>query len=132
MSNDSEHMLSLGRQAVATPGWRWVPGMLAMTVDGPMPPVRLTGEQRPGWPDEYDWPHDLGLRVPDLSDTDTLACLLGVVRAAYPEAHEVGVVRAFHNGRPYVRLNRSGAVSYIYGSTIGEALVMALEAAVTR
>lgn len=132
MGDDSEYMLSLGWQAVAAPGWRWVPGMLAMAVDSPMPPVRLTGERRPHWPDEYDWPHDLGLRVPDLSDADTLALLLGVVRAAYPKTHKVDVIRAFHNGQPYVRLNRSGAVSYICGSTVGEALVRALEAAVTR
>jgi hypothetical protein len=120
---------ALGRRAVAARGWRWLPGMLAMSCDGPMQPVRLTGQPRPHWPDEYDWPHDLGLRTPDLSDTETLARLLDLVRSMHNDADQVGVYRAFHSGEPYVRVDHGGAMAYLRGRTVAEALVVALEAA---
>jgi hypothetical protein len=43
-------------------------------------PLRLTDERRLNYPDEYDWPHDLGLRYPDLTDPATRGCLLALVR----------------------------------------------------
>lgn len=118
---------ALAQRAVAAKGWRWEPGMLAVA-DSIMAPERLSDRVRPNCPDEYDWPHDLGLRVPDLNDATTLALLLGLVRAAYRSTDQVGVFRAFHTGQTYVRLDRDGGVrAYFHGSTIGAALVNALE-----
>lgn len=118
---------ALGQRAVAAPGWRWEPGMLSLA-EGPMGPERLGDQLRPSRPDEYDWPHDLGLRVPDLRDTTTLALLLGLVRAGYRDADRVGVYRALHTRQPYVRID-GGSMAYIHGATVAEALVRALEQA---
>jgi len=55
--------------AAALPGFRWSLGMRALPLKGMVStPVRLT--------DEHEWPHDLGLRVPDLTDPPTGGCLL--------------------------------------------------------
>jgi hypothetical protein len=127
MGEIDEKTRALGQRAVAAAGWRWEPGMLALA-DSPMAPERLTEQFRPNWPDEYDWPHDLGLRVPDLRDTATLGLLLGLVRAVYRDADLVGIYRAFHTGQSYVRIDREGGeMVYIHGSTVAEALVRALE-----
>jgi hypothetical protein len=92
-----------------------------------MLPIRLTNQPRPNWPDECDWPHDLGLRTPDLDDAETLAKLIDLVRSLYDGADQVEVRRALHPGQPYVRIDRGGSMAYIHGKTIPEALVRALE-----
>lgn len=75
---------ALARRAVACPRWRWMPGMLAALSEGMVTsPLRLTDERRLHYPDEYDWPHDLGLRLPDLTDPATVGCLLALVREAW-------------------------------------------------
>jgi CheY-like chemotaxis protein len=62
------------------PGFRWAPGMLALPGKGGTgTPERLTDKRREGHPDEYEWPHDLGLRVPDPTDLATGGCLLGLL-----------------------------------------------------
>ena len=72
----NDEMIALSRRAVACKGWQRMPGMLAVPTDGLVSvPLRLT--------DDHDWPHDLGLRLPDLSDPATLGCLLALVRAAW-------------------------------------------------
>lgn len=74
----------LARRAVASAKFRWMPGMLAFPTAGCTPvPVRLTDDRRPNYPDEYAWPHDMGLRFPDLTDAATLGCLLQLVREAW-------------------------------------------------
>jgi hypothetical protein len=70
----TEEQIALARRAVACKGFRWMPGMLAAPTEGMVSlPVRLTDEL----------PHDLGLRLPDLTDAATLGCLLALVRTAY-------------------------------------------------
>jgi len=88
--------LALARRVVACPDWRWMPGMLALPLPGMVAhPVRLTDDRRVHYPEEHDWPHDMGLRLPDLTDPGTLGCLLALVREKWgPLAHLVrlGVV----------------------------------------
>lgn len=73
-------MIDLARRAVACSKWRWMPGMLALPFEGMVStPVRLANER--------EWPHDIGLRVPDLTDPATLGCLLALVREAWGDPH---------------------------------------------
>lgn len=75
------NLLDLARLAITLPGWRWMPGMRALPQLGRCAlPIRLGDERHPSYPDEYDWPHDLGLRLPDLSDPATKGCLLALAR----------------------------------------------------
>lgn len=65
--------------ATELPGFKWMPGMLALPSEGMVStPVRLT--------DENEWPHDLGLRVLDLTDPATGGCLLTLLGS---EAHYI-------------------------------------------
>ena len=85
-------MIELAKRAVACKGWRWMPGMLAVPTEGMVTaPLRLM--------DDRDWPHDLGLRLPDLTDPATLGCLLALVREAWgaPRA----LVRLSSNGKSF-------------------------------
>ena len=73
-------LLDLASAVVALPGWRWMPGMRAMPQPGMIAvPVRLCDDKRIGYHDEHDWPHDLGLRVPDLTDPATGGCMLAML-----------------------------------------------------
>ena len=102
----------LGLRAMAA-GFRWVPGVLA----GGWPmSVRLSDDRHPDPAlDEYDWPHDLGLRFPDFRDPS--GATLGVLLAQVREAWEVGSLVY----RPWTL--------WAYFDTEAEALVAALEAA---
>lgn len=76
-------LAELAYDLVRSPSFKWVPEMLALPTRGMVSgPVRLTDERRPNHPDEYEWPHDLGLRVPDLSDTQTARLLLDMLGAS--------------------------------------------------
>jgi hypothetical protein len=76
--NDDE----LGRRAVACRHWKWMPGMLLLSLDDD--PIRIDGTQD-GHPYREE---DCGTYfpkapfVPDLSDPATLGCLLHLVREA--------------------------------------------------
>jgi hypothetical protein len=72
----NEEFVTLGKRAIASRNWRWMPGMLAIPSDGMVSVLmRLT--------DKREWPHDIGLRVPDLTDPATLGCLIALVREAW-------------------------------------------------
>jgi len=117
----NDEMIALSRRAVACKGWQRMPGMLAVPTDGLVSvPLRLT--------DDHDWPHDLGLRLPDLSDPATLGCLLALVR----EAHGDPVLFARFRGarvRPDWMVSWDGSDVIATGATEAEALVAALESA---
>lgn len=71
-----EELLERGRRAVRSKNWRWMLGMRAVPTNGLVSvPLRLT--------DDHDWPHDIGLRLPDLTDPATLGCLVTLVRELY-------------------------------------------------
>jgi len=72
----NEEMIGLSHRVVACKNWRWLPGMRCLPTEGMVTvPLRLT--------DDLNWPHDLGLRLPDISDPATLGCLLALVREAW-------------------------------------------------
>ena len=106
-------MTDLAKRAVASPHWRWMPGMRRLTFDGGhLYPSRVA--------DDGTYPGGL-FPVPDLTDPATLGCLLGLVREAW--------------GRPGIVCTclPSDAFGWLcggeYGATEAEALVAALEAA---
>lgn len=85
-------LLALAREAVAAPGWRWLPGMRAIRPDGsfPLRVVQVGAEpayahEEPAHPDGWVsaarglWGTDL----PDLADPCTLGGLLALVREAW-------------------------------------------------
>lgn len=83
----TSELAELAHDLVRSPSFRWVPGMLTLPTRGMVSvPVRLTDERRPNHPDEYEWPHDLGLRVPDLSDMQTARLLLDMLGGSLGEA----------------------------------------------
>jgi hypothetical protein len=73
-----------------------------------------------------------GAGEPDFTDPATVGCLLAAVREVYaPTAEEVAVITRTGR-RPAVRVTTPGAILCSHGETIGEALVLALEAAAAR
>lgn len=117
----NKEYIDLGQRAIACKGWRWMPGMLAFPSEGMLTtPVRLT--------DGRDWPQDIGLREPDLTDPATLGCLLALVRGAWGMPTGITVIYSDDEGRWEV--SWSGATHggiCGFGATEAEALVMALE-----
>jgi hypothetical protein len=123
----TEAQVELAKRAVACKGWHWMPGMLALPSEGMIStPVRLT--------EESDWPHDVGLRLPDLTDPATVGCLLALVREAWGD-HATSFANKYEKPT-WVWSVYDGRVSsddygheFAKGSTEAEALVAALEAA---
>lgn len=116
---------ALGRRAVACKGWRWMPGMLTMSLG-------RFGRQRLVIPDQDP------LRegdTPDFRDPATLGCLLALVR----EAYEIPSLQCGHVGGwdedwdTWEVSNPAGrGVGCAYrgrGATEAEALIAALESA---
>jgi hypothetical protein len=74
----THELTDLALRTATCKGFRWMPGMLALPFEGMVStPVRLANER--------EWPHDIGLRVPDLTDPATLGCLLALVREAWDD-----------------------------------------------
>jgi hypothetical protein len=97
-------MTDLAKRAVASPHWRWMPGMLAADTG-----LRLD-EMTTDWEGER----------PDLTDPATLGCLLALVREA------LGIPYLCTSVSPEGRWWVDG---YSLHDTEAEALVVALEAA---
>ena len=112
--------LDLARRAVACTGWKWLPGMLAVTSNGVVgfrvadsavvPPTCLVG-------------------LPDFTDPATLGCLLALVREAWGDPHASS---RWMKPDWKVLVQRRGYINYTVvgvGRTEAEALVRALETA---
>jgi hypothetical protein len=114
----TDNMIELGKRAVACKGWRWMPGMLAVTsngvvgfrvADSAVVPTCLVG-------------------LPDFTDPATFGCLLALVREAWgdSEMHMAlgakGWVWLTGESRAYDVVMPINA-----GATEAEALVAALE-----
>jgi len=114
----TEAQVGLARRAVACTGWKWMPGMLAVTSNGVVgfrvadsvvvPPTCLVG-------------------LPNLTDPATLGCLLALVREAWgePKANLSWVT----DDKCMVVFDTGHAQKFLLASTEAEALVYALESA---
>ena len=108
---------SLDRRAVACKGWRWMPGMRGIRIDGSTD--RIMDESEAKLPNT-----DL---LPDLSDPATLGCLLALVREAYAEPLGSVYYLTPMESKPGF-YDEFGACDELH-DTEAEALVAALEAA---
>ena len=129
--------LALARRAVACPGFRWVPGMLAVY---PHTTARvLDGDPGESW---LAYRHDerrlanggldmLGA-LPDLTDPATLGCLLALVREAWrptcPTPFTLDCSPELGDDSPWTLLI-CGDRSRTWAGPLAECLVAALEAA---
>ena len=129
----------LANDLIRCEDFRWLPGMLAvMDIPNLKLPYRLTHNRHPSYPDEYDWPHDLGLRKPDLTDSLTLSCLLELVERKHTIVYG-GPVEAIYlspgidiDGKSVFRevsimFYRGASTEFLDGKTKAEALIIALE-----
>jgi len=89
-------MMELSERVVKCPNFYWMPGMRCLPTEGMVTvPLRLT--------DDLNWPHDLGLRLPDISDPATLGCLLALVREAWVDpTASTAATREANGGRGWV------------------------------
>ncbi len=135
MSNEE-----LAKRAVASPHWRWMPGMLIQTVGGPTD--RIAGIDSTfihAWAEsqQTENPRGMWIRyrldrmnkhgVPDLSDAATVGALLALVREAHAPAHWLTTAPLMTAGG--VHGWRVQGLDGPVCATEAEALVTALEAA---
>lgn len=148
----NEEFVTLGKRAVASRNWRWMPGMLALRTTHPVAvkrgassliPVRLMGSitdheevagitlhgelLEAGHVVVNGWHRSSDL-IPDLTDPATLGCLLALVRGSWGMPTGIIVRHSNDNGRWEVSWSGSthGGICG-FGATEAEALVMALE-----
>lgn len=128
-----ETTMSLARRAVACAAWRWMPGMRhTTTIKGEeWFCCRVAEKDAPREPRHPD-------ALPDLDDPATLGCLLALVREAWGDQQIHASCGA--GGKPiahwvvwrYFELYPTNWQPIGSGTTEAEALVAALEAAVSR
>ena len=104
-------MNNLSQRAVACKHWRWMPGMLSL-------PPQADRCQRDG--------QMMVERLPDLTDPATVGCLLALVHEAGAIVHKLAILPM--GTRLFVEWS-NGLLAEYTGSTLGHALVAALEAA---
>ncbi len=120
-------MTDLAQRAVACPGWRWMPGMRAVSPSGKH--WRVWSDTRSVYEPEgcmdsapAEWSKD----VPDLTDPATLGCLLALVREAWGEP----LMHVWYSRQLGLWVvSASGQEIGVQGTTEAEALVASLEAA---
>ena len=126
--------LDLAKRAVASPHWKWLPGMAGQDALGVPFRVALAHHSggamvvagmafMPAYPDA------LARMVPDLSDPATLGCLLALVREAWksPVAQVSPSLPDGHLWTCYI--NDEAEDRFFREKTEAEALLAALEAA---
>lgn len=111
----TEEQIALAKRAVASKGWKWMPGMLT------------TGKRRIFDNGERSLP-PLNA-IPDLTDPATLGCLLALVREAWGDPHASASWDYETNGQVVVACSRTSRWVFRDRQTEAEALVAALEAA---
>jgi hypothetical protein len=117
----NEKQTQLSEQLVASKHWRWMPGMLTTSVDGPGLRVETVDATDPSIVYVGDLPWFVSA-PPDLDDPATIGCLLALVREAWcePRAH---VRRSEYSEQFWVHRLWSGCD---YHDTEAEALAAAL------
>ena len=78
----NERQTQLSEQLVASKHWRWMPGMLTTSVDGPGLRVETVDATDPSIVYVGDLPWFVSA-PPDLDDPATIGCLLALVREVY-------------------------------------------------
>lgn len=124
----NEEMMALGRRAVASKGWRWMPGMRC--------------DRGAGWfriVDGYTIETPSLDTLPDLTDPATLGCLRALVTEAYADPKKLwnGYVEVHRDQHAVFHLEQAvhDEDGYLvwncicFGETKAEVLVRALEAA---
>lgn len=106
----------------------WVPGMRRMSWAPWLWHHRHGSGRVPEPPPDRDC--DGELAIPDFDDHATVGHLYMLVVKVYADAKEVALITSAGR-RPAVRITTSGSTSFSHGETIAEALVLALEAAVS-
>jgi len=137
----TDAVIELAKRAVACKGWRWMPGMRTVYMEGGCDYEPGQAFRRTDWlecVEPYKEQRDFhngniwyGARddgLPDLSDPATLGCLLALVRKAW------GDPRASTNASPYgdggwAVMGSKARRFYAWGRSEAEALVAALESA---
>lgn len=117
-------MEELAKRAVGCKGWRWMPGMLAISPHfGLRRVLQLSNNGGARWDGGLGVARGLGF--PDLTDPATMGCLEALVREVY-QRDGIGVSR---DGGSWTIIAESGVWCGYGHEEYVEALVCALEAA---
>jgi hypothetical protein len=118
----NEKQTELSEQLVASKHWRWMPGMLTTSVDGPGLRVETVDATDPSIVYVGDLPWFVSA-PPDLDDPATIGCLLALVREAWGDS--LHVKYSDYYGFWWVMVDRQIGINGS-GPTEGETLAAAL------